>query len=76
LHFAETTLHLGVGDRHVARQIFVLLGLQGGLGHQRPDPSIVEGVVPHGDLFFEDAQTLAGLGQLALKVPETAFNQS
>jgi hypothetical protein len=76
LHLAEATLHLGVRDRHVASQILVLLGLQGGLGHQSPNPSIIEGVVPHRDLFFQDAQALAGLGQLALEVPETAFNQS
>jgi hypothetical protein len=76
LHFAEATLHLGVGDRYVASQILVLFGLQGGLGHQRSDPRVIEGVIPYRDLFFQDAQALTGLGQLALKVPETAFNES
>jgi hypothetical protein len=76
LHLTEATLHLGVRDRDVASQVFVFFGLQGGLRHQRPNPGIIEGVVPHRDLFFKDAQALAGLCQLALEVPETAFNQS
>jgi hypothetical protein len=76
LHLAEATFHFGVRDGHVASQIFVLFGLQGGLGHQRSNPGVIEGVIPYRDLFFQDAQALTGLGQLALEVPETAFNES
>jgi hypothetical protein len=76
LHLAEATLHLGVRDRHVASQVFVLFGLQGGLGHQCSNPGVIEGVIPYRDLFFQDAQALAGLSQLTLEVPETPFNES
>jgi hypothetical protein len=76
LHLAEATLHFGVSDRHVASQILVLFGLEGGLRHQCSNPRVVEGVIPNRDLFFQDAQALAGLRQLALEVPETAFNES
>jgi hypothetical protein len=47
--------------------------LERGLGDQRANTSVFERIVPDLHLLFENAQTLPGRHQTALKILQTTF---
>src|SRR5665213_1710683 len=75
-HFARSTHHLGVCHHDVTGEFIVFLRLQGRLGYQCANPRVVQGVVPHFDLFFQYRKAFSGLRQLALHVHQTAFHET
>ena len=57
-------------------ELAIFLRLQRGLGHQRANPRVVEGVVPHHHLLFEHVQALPRRRQAPLHVFQPSTNQT